>query len=250
METGQLANFADLTLAFVGGLNDIGPLIPAVAPDIKMTIRIVLEDAGREARIDLGSRPPSVEFGEKTPPADITLFIKSRDFHEMLRGKLPLMKGWNEKKLLVEMTPVALAHTPPINAAPPGPLQVPGFVYESFLASVGAKRILEETPALETVPLEPRKKGLFEKVALAFAWFFGIFAGIGLRILQRYIKKAAASTGPRKVTLEEITEIPKPGKAPGSGKIARAIFTWFFDRVDMFRLARSFVGGARITANI
>lgn len=250
MEANKLAGYADLTLGFVGGLNDIGPLIPAIAPDIKLAIRIVLEDAGREARIDLGSRPPKVEFGEKTQPADITMSIKARDFHEILRGRLPLMKAWNEKKLLLDLTPAALANVPMPSSSASEPLQVPGFVYESYLTSIGARKILEENLFQETVRLEPRKKGFFEKIALAFAWFFGTLAGLGIRILQRRAKRIKAADEPPKIEWSEIKEIPKPGKAPGSGKIPRAIFNWFFDRVDMFRLARSFVGGARLTGAV
>jgi len=250
METeNKMAGYSELALGFVGGLNDIGPLIPAVAPDLKLSVRIVLEDAGSEARIDLGSRPPKVDFGQKLPPADITMSAKSKDFHDLLRGRLNLMQAWNDKKMLLEFVPTAFENIPVPGKAPSEPVLVPGFVYEMYLKSIGADKILEMPDNGDArVALAPRRKGWFEKAALGFAWFFGALTGVVLRIVSRRMAKAKESEGLPDIEWGPIEQMPRPGKPIEPPRFARAILAWFFDRVDMFKLARSFVGGARVTA--
>jgi len=253
METvdSKISGYGDLALGFVGGINSIGPLIPAFVPDLKMAIRIVLEDADKEAFMDLGSHPPKVTFGKVNQPAEITLWAKAKDFHDILRGKLNLIKAMNEKTILVEMTPTALANLPNL---PPSKkektLQVPGFVYEMYLASIGASRILAEPSPLDgKVRLEPGEKGFFDKFSGAIAWMFGVLFGVIFRIWSRLRHKPSPDDMPE-IEWREIDKIPPPGPPIELPKIIRAALQWFFNKVDMFQLAESFVNGARFVRAI
>ena len=242
-----MAGYADLALGFVGGINSIGPLIPAFAPEMKMAVHIVLEDTGREALMDLGARPPKVSFGKISQPADITLLAKASDFHDILRGKLNLIKAMNEKRILLEFLPTAFANLPErIPATSDVPAQVPGFVYEMYLVSIGASRILEEpAPPNGMVRLEPGKKGFFAGFSGVVAWIFGVLFGVFLRIFK-LLKRKPSPDEPPKIEWHELDKIPSPITLEPP-KIVRSVLQWFFNKVDMFKLAGSFVNGARIT---
>jgi len=242
--TGNVVGYSDLAFGFMEGINSIGPLIPAVAPDIKLTVRVILEDADRQAFIDLSGRPPRVEFINDNRPADITLHAKQRDFHDILRGKINLIKAWNDKKILMEFSPSALSGIPSSKPADSEkPIQTPGFLYEMYLVSIGAEKILENGGNGQ-VELQPRKKGVFSGMAAAFAWAGGVLFGVVLRLLKRFTRQPAPDEPP-KIEVSEVTEFPAPSPAPEPGRITRGVMTWFFRRVDMFGLARSFVSGAQ-----
>jgi len=242
---GNFASYSDLTLGFVGGINSIGPLIAAMAPDLKLTVRIVLEDTGDEAYLNLSSRPPRVERGAKNKTADITLFAKARDFHDILLGRLNLMKAQNDKRILLEMTPNAFSGMP---VQPPTAsvrtLQIPGFVYEWYLVSIGARKILDEPPSEDGVAIEPRKEGLFANIVGAIAWMGGVFFGAALK-LWKYFSRKPDPKEPPKIQWKELEGLPQPGPPQEPGKLIRAVFRWFFKRGGMFSLAESFVDGAR-----
>lgn len=240
----NVVGYSDLAFGFVEGINSIGPIIPAVAPDLKLTLKVVLEDADKQVFIDLGGRPPKAEIITENRPADIILHAKQRDFHDFLRGKLNIIKAWNDKKMLLEFTPTALGGIP--SRKPTGserPVGLPGFLYEMYLVSIGADKILEEGNE-GTVELQPRKKGIFSKVIGAFAWMGGVLFGVALRLFKRFHREPAPDEPPE-IEVTEVTEPPAPAPPPEPGKIARAVMGWFFRRVDMFGVARSFVAGAR-----
>ena len=249
METGKngMSGYGDLALGFVGGINSIAPLISAFAPDLKMAVRIVLEDTGAEAFMDLGSRPPKVSFGKVNRPAEITLWAKAKDFHDILRGKLNLIKAMNDKRILVEMIPTAFANIPNLPPAKKErPLQVPGFVYDMYLVSIGASRMLEEpSPPDGKVRLEPGEKGMFARFSGVVAWFFGVIFGVIFKIWNRLRHKPSPDEVPQ-IEWREIDKVPAPGPSLEPPKIIRAIMKWFFNKVDMFQLAESFVNGARV----
>ncbi len=243
---GSMASYSDLALGFVGGINSIGPLLAAVAPELKLTVRIVLEDTGDEAYLNLSSRPPRVERGGEKKAADVTLIAKSRDFHDILLGKLNYMKAQNDKRILLEVTPNAFSGVPVRPATTSvRTAQVPGFVYEWYLVSVGAGKVLEETSSTEDgIAIEERKRGLFARIAGGIAWMGGVFFGALLKLWQ-YFSGRRDSDKPLKIKWQELKELPQPEPPKEPGRLTRAGFRWFFERVDMFSLAESFVSGAR-----
>lgn len=239
---------ADAAMAFVGGINSIAPLISTVTPDIDMTVRLVLEDTDKEAFIDLGARPPKVEFGKLNRDAGITLFIKARDFHDVLLGRLSIIKAWNDKRALIEMTPSALAGMPERKpTASDDPIMVPGFIYEMFLVSIGADKLLDPAGdgADAKIRFEPHRKGFLNVFSKVTAWIFGVMFGLIFIIITRLMKKPDPNKPPE-IEWKEIDGIPKPGKPVELGKVTSGILKWFFNRVDMFGLADSFVSGARL----
>ncbi len=241
---GNVVGYSDLALGFVKGIDSIGPLIPAVAPDIKLTLKVVLEDADKQVFIDFAGKPPKADFGRENRPADITLHAKQRDFHDFLRGKLNIIKAWNDKKMLLEFTPTALSGVPV--RKPTGsekPVGLPGFVYEMYLVSIGADKILESGDE-GTVELQFRKKGIFSRVIGALAWMGGALFGLALRLIKRFSREPSPDEPPE-IEVTEVTEPPAPSSPPEPGKITRAVMRWFFCRVDMFGVARSFVSGAQ-----
>jgi len=233
-------------MGFVGGINSIAPLIPVMAPDIAMTVRVVLEDTGDEAYIDLARRPPRVVFDGKNKSADVVFWTNSADFHDILGGKLNPIKAWNDKRALVEMVPNALATMPmrePTDSD--DPVVVPGFVYEMYLTGIGAHNAFDNPPVNEeVVQLEPGKKGVFARLVGATAWTLGVVFGVFLRIVMRFSKEEDPDEIPD-IEWHEVEEVPKPDKSKEPGKIIRSMLRWFFRRVDMFELADSFISGAK-----
>lgn len=240
--------YADLAFGFVSGINHIGPLIKLLAPDLKMTVKIVLEDVGKQARIDLGANPPKVEFGENMPPSDLTLEARAKDFHDVLLGKLNLMKGWNEKKILLELTPTAFSSLPAVDRKKVTSAQIPGFVYEMYIKSVGAGKILEESLPSASGKAQPRTGGFLEKISRGLAWLFGASFGLVLRLFLRGKDKKQELEKPAQVELKPVEELPKPASPLALPRPVHRALSWFFQRVDMFRLAGSFVKGALVTA--
>lgn len=247
VDNGHLG-YADLALGFVGGINEIGPLIKLFVPELKMTVKIVLEDVGKEARIDLGANPPRVELGENMPPSDLTLEASAKDFHDVLLGKLNLMKGWNEKKILLELTPTAFSTLPAVDRRNVSAAQIPGFVYEMYIKSAGAQKILAEDSTQTIVKAEPRTGGVLEKISCAIAWFLGIISGIAVRLLLGRRNKRSSTEERSQVLLTPVEELPKPPNPLTLPRPVHIIMSWFFTRVDMFRLANSFVKGTLVTA--
>jgi hypothetical protein len=106
-----------------------------------------------------------------------------------------------------------------------------------YINSVGAGKILEESFLAAPVKAQPRTGGLLEKISRGLAWVFGAFFGLALRLFLRGKDKKQEIEKPAQVELKPVEELPKPASPLTLPRPVHSALSWFFQRVDMFRLA-------------
>jgi hypothetical protein len=152
--------------SFFGRVINLGGLMRAVT-DGGLPAVLEFRGTGKRVLLDLTVDPVQVTTGGPGIEASVAMAASTEDLHETLLGRLPLMRGINERRLLVKGGMNKLVAFFPVFGLVP-------VLYADHLLSVNGKP-------------DRKRPGWFRRgLAGFFGFFFGLFAWLGGKIMKGF----------------------------------------------------------------